>query len=70
MSTLEHTLRIKANKAGNMDFDDFLYYERKKLEQEYDYWQNKAYTQFRGAKVRARGLLNKINAIIAVQSER
>lgn len=47
-------------KAQNMDFADFLYYEIKELQQQYDFWEAKTYRPVAGAKVRARNLLNKI----------
>ena len=43
-------------KALDMDYDDFLYYERKQVNQSYEFWREKQYKKIPGAKIRTRNL--------------
>lgn len=60
MSKLTKEMLIKQAKAVNMDFEDYLCYYIKELRQQYDYWSLKNYKHLNIAKIRARGLLNKL----------
>jgi hypothetical protein len=42
--------------ANDMNFKDFLYYKLKDLNQQYDFWNEKARYKVRGAKVKARNI--------------